>query len=238
MESIEIKIPTDEKDNNDSDHLASGKKNELKSRRCMDFELHDHLDDNISNKDSNGEVHRGSRSKEEVARKIESNRVRDFDSDADTFADADSDCEPNQFFLDEMLEDSHPERLNLLDYRRERQEMKKGGASSTLSSSHTQNEENGLLNDGDDDEQEFDDSSTSRHDEINEDSSGRDKGTDVECESTTDHSDGVDSFGNLPTISKNGKGQQMGLGNIGTSAGVGPGRPLLRQASHKAVWGK
>jgi len=224
MDSIEIKIPTDEKDNNDSDHLASGKKKELESRRCMDFELHDHLDDNISNKDSNGEVHRGSRSKEEVERKTESNSARDFDSDADTFADADSDCEPNQFFLDEMLEDSHPERLNLMDYRRERQEVKNGDVSSTLSSS--------------DDEQEFDDSSTSRHDEIDEDSSGRDKGTDAECESTTDRSDVGDSFGNLPTISKNGKGPQMGLGNIGASAGVGPGRPLIRQASHKAVWGK
>jgi len=224
MDNIEIKIPTDEKDNNDSDHLASGKKKELESRRCMDFELHDHLDDNISNNDSNGEVHRVSRSKEEVARKSESNRARDFDSDADTFADADSDCEPNQFFLDEMLEDSHPERLNLMDYRRERQEMKNGDVSSTLSSS--------------DDEQEFDDSSTSRHDEIDEDSSGRDKGADAECESTTDRSDVGDSFGNLPTISKNEKGPQMGLGNIGASAGVGPGRPLLRQASQKAVWGK
>jgi hypothetical protein len=42
----------------------------------------------------------------------------DFDSDDDSFAEAGSDCEPNQMYLDEMLEEMHPERINLLEYRK------------------------------------------------------------------------------------------------------------------------
>ena len=240
MSDNEIDVLNEEKDNNGSNHLASRHKNESRSRRCMDFELHDHLDDNIDDDAGNRKV-RHDRSKEEIVKHTETTEVCDFDSDEDTFADADSDCEPNQFFLDEMLEDSHPERLNLMDYRKEDQGKNKGDSSSMLSLSDTENDENDIMND--DNQHKFEDSSTSRHDESDEDDRGRDKvirtlNVDVDCESTTNRSDEDDSFGNLPTIRNKGKGRQMELNDIGTSAGVGPGRPMLRQASQKAVWGK
>jgi len=242
MSDVHIDILKDKKDNNGSDHFASRKKHDSKCRRCMDCELHDHLDDNIDDDDGHLKVRHDLHSKEELVKNTESTRLCDFDSDEDTFADADSDCEPNQIFLDEMLEDTHPERLNLLDYRKEEQDRNKGDSSSILSSSDTHNDENDTVN-GDDDERKFEDSSTSRHDENDEDDSDCDRifrtlNVDVECESTTNRSDEDDSFGNLPTITEKGKGRQMELNNLGTSAGVGPGRPLLRQASHRAVWGE
>lgn len=40
----------------------------------------------------------------------------DNDSDADTFGEASDNCEPDQNYLDELLHECHPERLNLLDY--------------------------------------------------------------------------------------------------------------------------
>jgi len=240
MSDIEINSLNGKKGESGSDHFASRKKNDFKSRKCMDFELHDHLADN--NTCDNGHLEVSDRRIQEPVEKNESTRVCDFDSDDDTFADADSDCEPNQFFLDEMLEDSHPERLNLLDYRKEEQEKGKRGSSGMSSSSHAQNDENDTENDGDDDM--LEDSSTSRHDGDDEDGSGYEKDTrtltaDVDCESTTDKSDeDDDSFGNLPTIRDKATGRLKRLNNLQTSPDVGPGRPLLRQASQKAVWGK
>jgi hypothetical protein len=38
------------------------------------------------------------------------------DSDDDTFGEASDDCEPDQKYLDELLEEYHPERVNLLDH--------------------------------------------------------------------------------------------------------------------------
>lgn len=220
-----------------SDHLASRKKNGFKTLKSMDTEFHaNSLDDNIDNESGgNRNILSDRPSKEESAKKAESTEIQivdsdsDFDSDEDTFADAESDCEPNHLFLNEMLEDYHPERLNLFDYRKKEQEKNKGGSSSTLSSSDTQNDEDVI-----------EDSSTSRHDENDEDESDhhriiRNLNINDESESTTEQSDGNnDSFGNLPMISKNG-GRRL---SMGASPGVGPGRAMLRQASRKAVWGK
>ena len=113
-----------------------------------------------------------------------------------------------------------------------------------LSSSDAQNDENDIVNDIVDDEHKYEDSSTSRKDENDRDVNVHEKvnrtlNVETECESTSEVSDEVDdSFGNLPTIKDNGKGRRMTLNSYGTSSGVGPGRPLLRQPSQRTVWGK
>lgn len=193
--------------------------------------------DNIDGDEGHRKVVQARRSSLAFVKNIEETAACDFDSDEDTFADAESDCEPNQFFLDEMLEDSHPERLNLLDYS-------KGNVNSTLSSSEAYYDENGIENDSDYHEHKYEESSTSRNDENEGDNNGRKKvnrtlNVDIESESTSEGSDEVDdSFGNLPTIKDKGNGPRMSLNSYGTSTGVGPGRPLLRQPSQRTVWGK
>lgn len=162
-------------------------------------------------------------SKESLTKKTESTQIYDFDdSDEDTFADAESDCEPNHFFLQEMLEDEHPERLSLFDYRKKEQE--KENSSRTLSSSDTH------------DEVVVEDSSTSGHDVSGTGRLIRNLNIDSDSESEKEESDDKDdSVSNLPTIKKRGSRGRL---SMGTSPSVGPGRSMLRQASRKTVWGK
>jgi len=232
MNEMEVDCPFDENNNDGSDHLAPTEKNDSMSRRgsILDPELSDDPGDNIDGDEGHRKAVQARRSSLAFVQNIETTPVNDFDSDEDTFADAESDCEPNQFFLDEMLEDSHPERLNLLDYS-------KNNFVSTgmVPRSDAQNDENDAVNDSDDDKQKYEESITSRNDDIEVNQTLND----TECESTSEGSDGVDdSFGNLPTIKHKENGRRMPLNSYGTSAGVGPGRALLRQPSQRTVWGK
>ena len=240
---IGINSLKNEKDSNGSDHLNSRKKVGFKYRngKCMDADLHIsvvNIHKNIDDQDNDHKNNDNTRSENGLINglinKTEATRLSDFDSDEDTFADAESDCEPNQFFLDEMLEDDgHPERLSLLDYRKEKSSKIIVDSSSHLSVSDEQDDENDSVHD---------DSSTSSHDEIDNGRSGRNKVSrslngDADCESTTERSE-EDEVSNLPAIKDKGKGRRMGLNSFGTSQAAGPGRPLLRQPSQKAVWGK
>jgi len=205
-------------------HLEVPKKNGCKTPKCMDDEFHaSSLDtDDIDNENSRSFIINVP-PKEEYNKKTESAQIDEssFDSDEDTFADAESDCEPNQFFLDEMLEDEHPERLNLFDYRKKEQEKGRGGSTKTLSSFDSQKDENDL--------------NASVHNKLIR-NLNIDSDSDSDPESDTEDSDDEhDSFGNLPTIRKK---VSRGRLSMGTSPGVGPGRSMLRQASQKAVWGK
>ncbi len=223
MSETEANVLNAEKDSckNGSFPQASRNRNGSKPRKSMDVEHHAHLDEDIDHSNGSRKII-FDRPSEEFVKKIELSEIIDFDSDEDTFADAESDCEPNQLFLDEMLEDEHPERLNLFDYRRKEQGDSKGGSSSTLSSSDTQNENV------------IEDSSTSGHDDDDDDRMIRNLNID-DSEPSADPFDGNnDSVSNLPTIRKKGRGRL----SMGTSPGVGPGRAMLRQASQKAVWGK
>lgn len=238
MSDTEIDCPFDEKYADNSGHNALSKNYDSmrKSGSAMDSEWED-PEGNIDREEGHRKVVQARRSSLSFVNNVEETPVCDFDSDEYSFADAESDCEPNQFFLDEMLEDSHPERLNLLDYP-------KRYSNATSSLSDAQNEENDIANDSDDDERKYEESSTSR----NEENEGNDNGckkvnrtlnVDTEGESTSEGSDEVDdSFGNLPTIKDKEKGRRMPLNSYGTSTGVGPGRPLLRQPSQRTVWGK
>jgi len=235
MSDVEVDSPVDEKDTNGSHEPVSPKKDEFSSRKRRESTAVDR--DGI---DKNTGHHTGQKdrsAKVSFVKSPESAQVGDdFDSDEDTFADADSDCEPNQFFLDEMLEDIHPERLSLLDYRKEKSKKDFSG----LLDSSAEMDENDIEEDTDD-EHKLLDSSTSGHDENAEDVTRRAKGlslnADADCESTTDQSDDdEDSFGALPALNNNkGKGRPS---MYGSSSSLGPGRPLLRQPSQKAVWGK
>lgn len=144
-------------------------------------------------------------------------------SDDDTFADADSDCEPDLSYLNEMLDEGHPERLNLFDYRKENPAslVTVGGA------------ENDAVNDGN--------SATGRSDDINVVSDHDHEQTSQTGNSDSNDGDesvgtrilNEDAFGVLPTIGS-GRRKQIKLNNYG----AGPGRSMLRQSSQKAVWGK
>lgn len=241
MSNLEIDCPFDEKEGANSDHIARHNKNDSMRRRgsVMNSEHDEEPADNIDADEGHRKVVQARRSSLAFVKNIEKTPNCDFDSDEDTFADAESDCQPNQFFLDEMLEDSHPERLNLLDYSKSNII-----STSVLSSSDAHNDENDIVNESSGEEHKYDQSSTSRNGENDGDGNVRNKANrtlnvDTECESTSEVSDEVDdSFGNLPTIKDNGKGRRMTLNSYGTSAGVGPGRPLLRQPSQRTVWGK
>jgi len=241
MSGTEIDCPFDEKYGDDSNHIARRSNNGSMRRRgsVMNSEQEEEPDDNIDVDEGHRKSGQARRSSLAFVKNIEKTPACDFDSDEDTFADAESDCEPNQFFLDEMLEESHPERLNLLDYSKSNII-----STSALPSSNAQNDENDIVNDSGGEEHKYEDSSTSRNDEDDGDGNVRNKANqtlnvDTECESTSEVSDEVDdSCGNLPAIKDNGKGRHMTLNSYGTSAGVGPGRPLLRQPSQRTVWGK
>lgn len=236
-------------------------------RRSMDFELHDDLEDviqsmnkstgiNIESHGSLDEEHcnneniyrsRSRSSGDKLIKRTESTRSCDSFSDDDTFAEAESDCEPNQFYLDEMLEDTHPERLNLFDYRRSARSSSRAegleddtdhsdGNDSYLDQNlHTSSTRMFDLNDDSD--------SDSDHDKVvRKGILNADDDSDIESKSKTDDSssdDEEDAFDSVPKrIENNRGGRRSSLGSYGSSGGAGPGRPLLRQASQKAVWGK
>ena len=212
-------LDDDEKgDNASSDHAVPRKENGNTRRSTMNS-----MDEeDIDNENSRSFI-ANLPMKESSTKKTESTQIYDFDSDEDTFADADSDCEPDHFFLQEMLEDEHPERLSLFDYRKKEQE--KENSSRTLSSSDTHNDENVV-----------EDSSTSGHDESGNDTLIRNLNIDSDSESANEEpGDKNDSLSNLPTIKKRGSRGRL---SMGTSPSVGPGRAMLRQASRKTVWGK
>jgi len=255
-------VLNDKKDNNDLDHSSHLKSTKRRTRRSMDFELHDpheynnNYGEDSDNNDGGGKCnHLG---KDELVKSTESTRACDFDSDEDTFADADSDCEPNQYYLDEMLEDIHPERLNLLEYRKKKQNKSHNyyrSSSSIPSISEAQYDEN----DDNDSEYSFnknlEGSFTSRLDDNDNDGDsggdGRDKfgskgnlnpdESEHETDRVDENEDVTDTFGSLPTATRE-KGKRrsrMGLNNFGSSANAaGPGSPILRQPSCKAYWGK
>jgi len=152
----------------------------------------------------------------------------DFDedfSDDDTFADADSDCEPDLSYLNEMLDEGHPDRLNLFDHRTEKSAslVTVGGA------------ENDAVNHGN--------SATGRSYDINVVSDHDHEQTSETGNSDSNDGDEIvetgilneDAFGVLSTIGS-GRRKQIKLNNYG--AAPGPGRSMLRQPSQKAVWGK
>lgn len=206
-------------DNASSDHVVVSRKENGSTRRSV---INPMNEDDIDNENSRSFIS-NLPMKESSTKKIESTQIYDFDSDEDTFADADSDCEPDHFYLQEMLEDEHPERLSLFDYRKKEQE--KENSSRTLSSSDTHNDENVV-----------EDSSTSGHEESGTERLIRNLNIDSDSESANEGPGGMyDSVSNLPTIKKRGSGGRL---SMGTSPSVGPGRAMLRQASRKTVWGK
>lgn len=245
-------------------------------RRSMDFELHDDLENLIQNTNTNtststninveshgsldeehchDENRSRSRSIDELIKRTESTRSCDSFSDDDTFAEAESDCEPNQFYLDEMLEDTHPERLNLFDYRRSARSSSRTGLGDendndndndsyldqSLHISSSTRFEN--FNDNNDIDNDSDSDKDSDNDKVvRKEILTADNDSDIERKNKTDDSssdDEEDAFDSVPkTIEKNRGGRRSSLGSFGSSGGAGPGRPLLRQASQKAVWGK
>ena len=175
----------------------------------------------------------------------------DFDSDEDSFAEADSDCEPNQYYLDEMLEEIHPERINLFEYK------KKGSEEHDRDNEYrydrddqhdNENDYNSCLSDGDDDDDNGGESILGRlgveddsiiNSRITKDgeSSSDDafEGDTFDCCSNDSSSN--TSTATTTTEDRNTRRRtKMNFGNsVSASA---PGRPLLRQPSRKAVWGK
>mmetsp|Transcript_12864 Transcript_12864/g.36258 ORF Transcript_12864/g.36258 Transcript_12864/m.36258 type:complete len:251 (+) Transcript_12864:351-1103(+) len=226
-------------------------KSQVKSRTSMDYEFHDDLETVMNNmkkvtkdfslmktetidENCDSEINSdGACSKDEPGKRIESTKVFDYMSDEDSFACAESDCEPNQFYLDEMLEDIHPERLNLFDYKRAvssgsnssriKKENGNGSDSYLDHSLHNSSTRRFDLEDAEDDE------NLTRKDML---SAGDDS------DSGTEVLDEEDTFDSGPTAIGKGSGRRGGANNFGSPANAGPGRPLLRQPSQKAVWGK
>jgi hypothetical protein len=103
----------------DGNHASSHGK-QYKEQRSMDMEFHDHVESDDEGtepltdsdlKNSNG-----------VSSHCQPGPTKDNDSDDsssdfsdDSFGEASDDCEPDQEFLDQILQEYHPERLNLLD---------------------------------------------------------------------------------------------------------------------------
>jgi hypothetical protein len=92
----------------DEDNHASSHSKNNKMRESMDMEFHDHIEsytepltEDADESSSHLPVHDESDSFD--------------DSDDDSFCAASDDCEPDHKFLAEILEDEHPERLNLLE---------------------------------------------------------------------------------------------------------------------------
>lgn len=92
----------------DDDKHASSHKKKMKTRRSMDIEFHDHLDDALIDELEDLDVDSDS----------DGNRPKrnlDDDLDDDSFGEASDSCEPDHEFLDQILDECHPERINLLD---------------------------------------------------------------------------------------------------------------------------
>ena len=78
-----------------------------KARKSMDMEFHDHLGTDTEPLTEHAD---GSSSRQPLP--YDSDDDSDFE---DSFCAASDDCEPDHTFLAEILEDEHPERLNLLE---------------------------------------------------------------------------------------------------------------------------
>lgn len=76
----------------------------LKGRKSMDTEIHDGFDSEFSDLG-------------EAASRLSSQPDDDSDNDSedDSFGEASDECQPDHQFLEQVLEECHPERLNLLD---------------------------------------------------------------------------------------------------------------------------
>jgi hypothetical protein len=92
--------------NLDDDSRVSSNKKKMKARRSIDIEFHDHLDDNLLDELENLDVSSSERE-----------RISNLDDDLgdDSFGEASDSCEPDHEFLDQILLECHPERINLLD---------------------------------------------------------------------------------------------------------------------------
>lgn len=85
-----------------SSHHSTGK---MKTRRSMDIEFHDHLDDDLLEEledlDDDSSHPRKTRHAEDL--------------DDDSFGEASDSMKPDQEYMEQILEECHPERLNLLE---------------------------------------------------------------------------------------------------------------------------
>jgi hypothetical protein len=96
-----------------------------KPRKSMDMEFHDldldSVDDELEYQRliASGSIKHVSGNSLKNGEKLRNSGIDDDDdgtSDEDTFGEASNDCKPDQQYLDELLEDYHPERINLLDH--------------------------------------------------------------------------------------------------------------------------
>jgi len=119
--------------------VSSRERPRLKLTKSMDIESHctevygcgsdeddyDYKNENNNNKSSNN--NNNSNNIDNSYHQLNKNGGygygHDFDSDDDSFAEADSDCEPDQNYLDEMLEEIHPEHINLFEYKKKEQQQ-------------------------------------------------------------------------------------------------------------------
>eukprot|EP00751_Fragilariopsis_kerguelensis_P012322 CAMPEP_0170775748 /NCGR_PEP_ID=MMETSP0733-20121128/10765_1 /TAXON_ID=186038 /ORGANISM="Fragilariopsis kerguelensis, Strain L26-C5" /LENGTH=219 /DNA_ID=CAMNT_0011118609 /DNA_START=118 /DNA_END=777 /DNA_ORIENTATION=- len=121
--------------------VSSRERPRSKLRKSMDIESHcaevygcgsdeddyDYKNENNNNKSSNN--NNNSNTIDDSFHRLRENKGYthdfdfDFDSDDDSFAEADSDCYPDQYYLDEMLEEIHPERINLFEYKKKEQQQ-------------------------------------------------------------------------------------------------------------------
>lgn len=90
----------------DEDNHGSTQSTKMRVRRSMDIEFHDHLYDDMFD-----EIQEWDRqnNQEQKGRKQEGN------VDDDSFGEATDTCQPDHEFLEQILEEYHPERINLLD---------------------------------------------------------------------------------------------------------------------------
>lgn len=174
----------------------------------------DNENDNVRPDDASPE------DKKKSAKPTKSAESFDYDSDDDSFACAESDCEPNQFYLAEMLEDVHPERLNLFDYKR-------AASVNRINKENAKNSNSYLDQSLHASTRKVDTDYDNDHEKL-----GRKDDLIPGYESDSDEGD---SFDCVPKIIGNGRARRSSLGSTGSA---GPGRPMLRQPSQKAVWGK
>ncbi|OEU13459.1 hypothetical protein FRACYDRAFT_241794 [Fragilariopsis cylindrus CCMP1102] len=134
----------------------------------------------------------------------------DFDSDDDSFAEAGSDCEPNQMYLDEILDDV--DNVDNVDHGKD---GKDDNDNRWHNSSLRNNSSKSVTK-------------TKKEEEGSEEEDEND-GFDGESSSTSI---------NIKEKEKRRQQQQTKLNTFGSTTASGPGRPLMRQPSQKVVWGK